>query len=842
MELELRLGRGPSARHLPVLVLPLLALTLFLSLFLSLDRAGANQAGADIAVVVGAPTEVVEGAYALVPVTVVNNGAAAAEQVELVVGPAVGFRGDAQASAVLDDPACTGSVCSWPTIAGGGATTVVVRVTLLTSHVGSAHHPDTGTFRIDAAATTSSPDVDAGNNADARHVQLLRTTGLVVGGNDVTRLNGVAFGPLVPGDQVRLRVEVENLDAGVQTLSLAIDSPAGMQVVTAVLEAQAGSGFLSCATPPGGAVPQCPDPVGAELSGGFFGTFSITFEVTSAAAAGERIFFGFAAMLSGNQSQERTTLVDISTSAATDLSVSVTGPSAGPVVAGQVYRYEIALTNHGPADASDVRVELRGDTLDTATVPGSCDAVETAGDIDRSCTWTSVPAGASVSWLLDVTVPYYAGDPGYFDLPDTYAVGARIAYAGQDADPLNNQADSAPLAISRTAILSVGELRVAFQDPGPLQPGDTVGWELDIDNQGPSGAYVTTVFDLPDGLVLNNTGWGCEQYERTVLCAAFNQEAQPPGTQTLGFITTISSGFGGGEITLTTATRANESPAPQVRSATITTAAPDDVVVALRPLVAAGTAGAPATWTVTVTNPGPARDLVLSLEGTSGVASGLDCVPNGALVSCALGVVPAGGEVSAEVTSVVRLLIAAARLATDGTQVGASQVDTHHYVYRRVQQNDIETAGPSIEVGEEFVWRVVMDPGQSIFLVPAFYNLTELSRELTTDADGTSHLALRLRAEAAGTYELWVSGASIGPFASVEVFNTEPAPTPTPTPAVSPTPTVAAGNDANNQAQQPGLAFTGAATDLLVVLGSTLVLAGLLLLTARQRSLGSGRL
>lgn len=164
---------------------------------------------------------------------------------------------------------------------------------------------------------------------------------------------------------------------------------------------------------------------------------------------------------------------------------SVVVPSPGPIVAGQPARYELVVTNDGPATAVGVAVTdvLPGGTsfVSASTPVGGCAEAPT-GTI--TCSLGDLGDQASVTILINVEV-----DPAQ----SAALTNSASVVSPTTTDPVaGNDTATDGSAVRVAADLAITKTLVE----GTLTAGDSFTYELDVVNNGPSTAVETiTVTD-----------------------------------------------------------------------------------------------------------------------------------------------------------------------------------------------------------------------------------------------------------------------------------------------------------------------------------------------------------
>jgi uncharacterized repeat protein (TIGR01451 family) len=188
--------------------------------------------------------------------------------------------------------------------------------------------------------------------------------------------------------------------------------------------------------------------------------------------------------------------------------VMVKTDSADPVLPGTTFSYQLAVSNAGPAAASNLTVT---DTLPTevafASVSGATwDCSEADGVI--TCTLPGLSLGDAPVITVDVTAP---------DAAATLLNAAAVSASTSDPNTSNNTDDET------TTILAAADLSISnWGDPGPVPAGASVSYTLEVTNTGPDAASAVSVEDtLPTDSVFHSAtgaGWTCSESGGIVTC------------------------------------------------------------------------------------------------------------------------------------------------------------------------------------------------------------------------------------------------------------------------------------------------------------------------------------
>lgn len=525
------------------------------------------------------------------------------------------------------------------------------------------------------ATVESSNDPEGSNNSS--------TTTLVVSSVDVgVDKNGAATANA--GSNISYTLTVTNAGPDTATnVSLLDTLPANTTFVS--FTADSGAALAAtCGTPIVG-FPGTVSCVFPALASGATGQFTLTIHIgnttsiTNTATVSTDAFDTNPA----NDSDSVTTTVTPSA----DLAVTKSGPSA--VVAGENATYTIDVTNAGPSTATTVSLS---DTLPAGTTfvslvsPAgwSCTtpAVGSAGTV--TCTTAAFAPGATASFTLTVNVAASVAPAG------TIANTATVTSATGDPNSGNNSATSGAATVSASA-----DLNVTKSGPAAVSPGTDITYTITVTNAGPSDAANVSLSDpLPANTTFvsstQTTGptFGCTTPAvggtGTVTCTIATLNAG--ATATFSLVLHVDPATPVGSTISNTATVSSTTPdptAPNGSSTSNAAVAPGvtDVRIektANQPQLATGSN---ATYTITVTNDGPAIaiDTIVtdtlpagttyqSATPSQGTCSGTTTV------TCSLGNLNAGA--SATITLVVTLPSTAGPVENTAT-VTSSNVDSN---------------------------------------------------------------------------------------------------------------------------------------------------------------------
>lgn len=358
-----------------------------------------------------------------------------------------------------------------------------------------------------------------------------------------------------------------------------------------------------------------------------------------------------------------------------NLSVAKSGPAT--VDAGRNATYSITVTNSGPSAAENVAL--------TDAVPAQTTLVsmtQTAGptftcDATVSCSIASLPASTTATFTLVVAVAPNASG----------TIGNTATVSSTTSDPTTGNES----ATANTTVTTSADLAVVKSGPTGVAAGTTATYDITLTNAGPSDAASVTLTDtLPPGTTFASGGqtsgpaFSCTTPAAgtagTITCttATFASGA----TAAFQFVVNVSPAATGSVANTAQVNSATADPIPSNNQSTVsaTVGAVADVgVVKTGP--ASVPAGTNATYTITVTNNGPADAANVSLtdnapNGTTFVSMTQTSGPTftcGGSVSCTIATLASGASAAFElVLAVSPTATAVANTATVASSTGDS--------------------------------------------------------------------------------------------------------------------------------------------------------------------------
>jgi uncharacterized repeat protein (TIGR01451 family) len=309
--------------------------------------------------------------------------------------------------------------------------------------------------------------------------------------------------------------------------------------------------------------------------------------------------------------------------AAADLGVTMTGPAS--VTAGASAVYTLTITHSGIGSAASVQV--------ADPTPAGLTFISNAGDCTTAfpCSLGTLAAGATRT--ITTTFSVTSGYSG----PSPFTNTATVSSAATDPVPANNSSSA------QTTVTSQADLSIVKTGPASVARGASVTYTIVVANAGPSNAASVQVADAtPAGLTFISNAGDCT----TAFPCSLGTLA-PGATRTITTTFSVASGYSGPSPFTNTATvsSAATDPVPANNSSgaqTTVTSQADLSIVKTGPASVAR--GANVTYTIVVTNAGPAA--AGSVQVADPTPAGLTFISNTGdcttAFPCSLGTVPSG--------------------------------------------------------------------------------------------------------------------------------------------------------------------------------------------------------
>jgi uncharacterized repeat protein (TIGR01451 family) len=311
------------------------------------------------------------------------------------------------------------------------------------------------------------------------------------------------------------------------------------------------------------------------------------------AIAGADVTAGFVtntatATVEGVSSNSDSVTVVSTTSA--DLALTKTLTTAGPFSAGQPVSFTIAVTNNGPATATNVQVTDVPTNLTITNVSGG-------GCAALPCTIPSIAPAATVNVTVTATI-VAAG-----------AFGNSATADGDQPDPdtTDNTDDDGDTATAAADIAVVKTLTTA----GPYSAGQSVTFNIDVTNNGPSPATGVDVTDAPTNFTITNVSGACASFPCVI--ASIN----PTVTVSITVTGTITAAGAFTNSATATPDETDPDPTNNTDDDGSSTGSSADVSV-LKTLTSVGpfTAGDTVSFTITIGNDGPSTATNIEVTDT----------------------------------------------------------------------------------------------------------------------------------------------------------------------------------------------------------------------------------
>ncbi|MGH9494378.1 MAG: C25 family cysteine peptidase, partial [Candidatus Sulfotelmatobacter sp.] len=338
-----------------------------------------------------------------------------------------------------------------------------------------------------------------------------------------------------------------------------------------------------------------------------------------------------------------------------NLSITNT-PNPVPVQAGNNITYTQVVSNSGPSDAASVRL--------VDTLPANTTAVSITGPAGWTCTLATLtctdPSLASgASGTITLTLKVTAGTAAGTAINET----ATVTTTTTDSNSANNTATASDVVATATqADLVVTNVA----SPTTVSPGSNVTYTQQVKNNGPAAATSpsfteTTPPNTSFQSISIPAGWTCPTLPAvggtgTIICndgSSLGVGSNASFTVVLGVNSSTPSGTSITDTATATATNIVPSLTTNTASATVLVASSSSADVAIVKTATPNpvTEGTPLTYSLSVTNNGPASATTVNVQDTlpssatylsSTTAQGT-CSEAGGVVTCQLGTMANGG-------------------------------------------------------------------------------------------------------------------------------------------------------------------------------------------------------
>ena len=323
--------------------------------------------------------------------------------------------------------------------------------------------------------------------------------------------------------------------------------------------------------------------------------------------------------------------------------------SPDPAVAGSSLIYSFAVTNEGPSDATAVTLT---DTLPPgvtfiSVAPSQGRCTEASGTV--TCDLASLPSGASATLTIQATVP-----------PSTMGtLSSVVSVTGPEHDPdAANNTFTQELSVEAQADLSVASTLA----PTSAVAGRELTYDFLVTNDGPShatGAALTITLPSATDFISASAMPGiCVQLNGTVTC---DLGSLASGSTAMATVRAAVPSSAREPFSSTVSVRGNETdPDTGNNAATVQTGVRTETDLSLAASVSPDQVetGGNLIYAITITNDGPSDATGLTLTDTlpagasivSARAAGGVCSESNGGLTCDLGSLASGGEVTATIT------------------------------------------------------------------------------------------------------------------------------------------------------------------------------------------------
>lgn len=420
----------------------------------------------------GPATDIVPGQPATFVVTVTNDGPSDAQNVEFTdtvpaaIDPATITTNVTSGAATCDPVAGSLVTCRQATLVDGGSYVVEISGTVL-ADVTAAEVDNT------AVVTSDTPDPDGADNSSTSTTDVTASADL-----SVTKALTTGFSePVAPGAPISYTITVVNggpSDAQNVVVGDTLPTEISLTAIsTAVVGAICDQGAVTCTFPTVPAGSSVEVTVTGTVSDRALGSFDNVASVSSDTTDPD----------SANDTVTETT--DVTPFADLGVAKTLLTPAVD-VIAGEQVRYQLVVTNDGPAPATLVEVldTLPAGTVfvSTSTPIGTCthDGSPTGGDV--TCDLGTLPDQASVTITIDIDIV----DDTSGSLDNSASVSSPID------DPVGGNDTSA----TSDTIRIVPDLQITKSlVQTELVAGDPFTYELVVKNNGPSDALAQIDID-----------------------------------------------------------------------------------------------------------------------------------------------------------------------------------------------------------------------------------------------------------------------------------------------------------------------------------------------------------
>lgn len=517
-------------------------------------------------------------------------------------------------------------------------------------------------------------------------------SGAYCAGSDLAVTNSAAPNPVVAGGNITYTQTVTNAgpqDAVNATATETIPPDTTFQSIA--ITGTDATGW-SCTTPAvnGTGTINCTNPdVPAGSSG--TATFTVAVNVNPATVSGTQIADTISVASGTNDpnlaNNSATAVVIVAAANTADLTIT-NSASPNPVVAGANVTYTIVVSNAGPSSANSV--------VFSSAIPANTTLVsvtQTSGTGGWSCAPSSIScsigtfaAGASTTFAVVVNVNNTT--PSGTLITDA----ANVSSSTADPNPVSNSATATVLvATAGQADLAVTKTGT----PDPVLAGNTITYTITVTNNGPATATAVSLVDTlpPDAtftsIAASPSGpWNCGVPSGgTETCT---NASLASGTTTFTLLMKVNTGTAPGTVITNTATLSSSTSDPSMAnntastSSTVASPTQADVAIVKTASSQAVAQGTSLTYTLQVSNNGPAvaQNLVVTdplptqvtFDSVSIPSSQGTCSQASGTVTCDIPSLSVGGLVNIAINTTASTF-SSSTLVTNTATVSASTSD-----------------------------------------------------------------------------------------------------------------------------------------------------------------------
>lgn len=546
---------------------------------------------------------VLAGANLTYILDITNNGPAAATGVTVTdnLPPAVNL-----VSAASSQGGCTGTgtlTCTLGDISPGGAASITVVVNV---PAGAA-----GTLANSATVSAGQADPNPANNTATAVTTISRAADLAISKSD-------SPDPVAAGQTLTYTLSAVNNGPSTATgLTVSDTLPAGLTFISASSGCSQAGGMVTCTVSSLASGGNAQYQVVVALPAGITGTLTNQAEINAAET--------------DPNPANNTAVVTTTVTPAADLSITKSA-NPGSVNAGQPINYMLSLTNNGPANATGVVIT---DTLPPGVTVITAPGCAINGNI-LTCPAGNVDSGKDANQVIIVRVNPET-PPG--SITNLAQVG------GSEFDPIPGNNTATVGAIITTSADLAASISAA---PEVAIPGGSLAYTIVVSNSGPSAAAGAVITDtLPANVAFTSAPAGCTHATGRVTCDAGSLASG--ASRTYQVVVDVDPAASGTLINSATVTGSEADPDTGNNTATISTTVlvEADLVISKSDSPDPVVAGDTLTYTLAITNNGPAIATGVVFTDTLPAAVAFASAPAGCthtagVVTCAVGSLASG--------------------------------------------------------------------------------------------------------------------------------------------------------------------------------------------------------